>query len=174
MARLGAASPATEHVLAALPPSVQGVGVGGLAHPLWAGLAMGGLALGLLGLWMGTLVLAARWRTRFAFAQGLVLVTWPCWPALLALPLALAAGPEAPVSPSMCGLLLLGGGGFACLYVTGRVLYDYWTVTDLPGPAVLLLGTLSPAAVTGAVALLLTTWGDVSVLFLWRLATLTS
>jgi len=174
VARLAAQLPGTERVLAVFPSPLRTMGAGGVEHPVMAGVVIGGLALGALGLWMGALVLAARWESRFSFAQGLVLVTWPCWPALLALPLALAAGPDAPVSPALFALLLLGGGSIACLYVTGRVLYDYWTVTDLSGSTVLLLSLLSPAALVGALVLLLTTWYDVSVPFLWHLATLTS
>ena len=173
-ARLAAAQPVTERVLAALPPPVQVVLAGGIEHPITVGVVIGGLALGLLGLWMGALVLVARWGTRFSFAQGLVLVVWPCWPVLPALPVALAAGPEAPISPSLFALLLLGGGLLACFYVTARVLYDYWAITDLPGSTVLLLGVLSPLALGSALVLFLTTWYDVSAAFLWRLATLTS
>ena len=173
-ARLAAQQPVTEHVLTALPPPVQTVLAGGVEHPVMAGVVIGGLALSVLGLWMGALVLAARWQSRFSFAQGLVLVTWPCWPTLLILPIALAAGPDAPVSPSLFALLLLGGSLIACLYVTGRVLYDYGAITDLPTSTVLLLSTLSPAALVGAIVLLLTTWYDVSLPFLWHLATLTS
>ncbi len=172
-ARLAAAQPVTERVLATLPPPVQVVLAGGIEHPIMAGVVIGGLALGLLGLWMGALVLAAQWRTRFSFAQGLVLVTWPCWPALVVLPLALAAGPGAPISPSLFALLLLRGGPLACLYVTARVLYDYWAISDLPGSTVLLLGALSPFALGSTLVLFLTTWYDVSILFLWHLATQT-
>lgn len=174
IAHLAAQRPGSERVLAPLPRPVQAVLAGGVEHPIMAGVVVGGLALGGLGLWMGALVLAARWQSRFSFAQGLVLVTWPCWPVLLALPLALAAGPDAPVSPSLFALLLLGGGPLACLYVTGRVLYDYWAITDLSGSTVLLLALLSPAALIGAFKLLLTTWYDVSFPFLWHLVTLAS
>ncbi len=165
---------ATEHVLAALPPPVQGVLSSGIAQPAWAGLMLGGLALVLLGIWGGTLVLMARWRSSFALAQGLALVAWPCWPALLALPLALAAGPTAPLSPSLLGLLLLGGSPLACAYVSGRVLYDYWVVTDLSGKTVLLLGLFSPLALAAAGGLVLALGYGVSFAFLWDLATLTS
>lgn len=164
---------ATEHVLAALPPPVQGVLSSGIAQPAWAGLMLGGLALVLLGIWGGTLVLMARWRSSFALAQGLVLVAWPCWPALLALPLALAAGPTAPLSPSLLGLLLLGGCPLACAYVSGRVLYDYWVVTDLSGATVLLLGLFSPLGLAAAGGLALAMGAGVSFSFLWELATLT-
>ena len=173
-ARLAALAPATAHVLAALPAYMQSVLGGAVERPLVAGGLLGSCALGVLLIWMGALVLVARRRSRFSFSQGLVLVVWPCWPVLLAVPPALAAGPEAPLAPSLFGLVLVGGGGLALVYGTGRILYDYWAVTDLSGGAVLLLGLLSPTALVGALVLLLTTWYDVSVPFLWHLATLTS
>jgi len=173
-ARLAAAQPAIGRVLAPLPRTAQVAVAGGIEHPVWAGVTIGGLVLGGLGLWVGTLVLVARWWTRFSLAQGLVLVTWPCWPALLALPLALAVGPDAPLSPPRFALLLLGGGGLALLYVTGRVLFDYWSVTDLPAWILLPLSALSPLALVSAPLLVLAVRYDVSFAFLWRLATLTS
>ena len=170
---LAATEPETEHVLGALPPPVQTLLARGIEHPITAGVTIGGLVLSLLGVWMGTLVLATRLQTQLSLAQGLVLVTWPCWPTLLALPLALAAGPDAPLSPFWLTVLLLIGGGLAFLYMTGRVLYDYWVITDLPAPIVLLLGALSPFALISATVLVLTAWYDVSIVFLWHLATQT-
>ncbi len=172
-ARLAAAQPATDRVVAALPRTTQVVVAGGLEHPVWAGVTIGGLVLGGLGLWVGALVLVAQWWTRFSLAQGLVLVTWPCWPALMALPLALAAGPDAPLSPPRFALLLLGGGSLLPIYVTGRVLFDYWSVTDLPAGLLLPLSALSPLALVSATILVLAVRHDVSFAFLWHLATLT-
>jgi hypothetical protein len=146
---------------------------GGIEHPVWMGVAVGGTALGLLGLWMGALVLAARLQTRLSLAQGLVLVTWPCWPALPALPLALAAGPDAPLSLFRLAVLLLIGGGLALLYTTGRVLFDYWSITGVPGWVLVPLSLLSPLALVSATVLVLAMRYGVSFAFLWHLATLT-
>ncbi|MFB6278007.1 MAG: hypothetical protein ABEK75_00720 [Salinibacter sp.] len=173
-ARLAASQPGTAHVLAALPSALQPVLAGGLEHPLVAGAVLGGGALVLLLVWIGALVLVARRRTWFSFAQGLVLVVWPCWPALLGLPIALAAGSDSPLTPSLVGLVLVGGGGLALAYVTGRVLYDYWVVTDLSGATALLLGLLSPLVLFGTALLGLALRYDLSFAYLWHLATLTS
>jgi hypothetical protein len=173
-ARLAASEPVTAHLLAALPSDVQSVLARGLEHPLMAGGVIGSLALGLLLVWMGALVLAARRKARFSFAQGLALVVWPCWPALVVLPIALAAGPDSPLTPSLFLFLLLGGGGLALVYVTGRVLYDYWAVTDLSGASVFLLGLLSPFVLFGTAVLVLALRHDLSFTYLWHLATLTS
>ena len=173
VARQGAAHPGTDRVLAALPHAVRGAVAGGIDHPVWMGVAVGGTALGLLGLWMGALVLAARLQTRLSLAQGLVLVTWPCWPALPALPLALAAGPDAPLSLFRLAVLLLIGGGLALLYTTGRVLFDYWSITGVPGWVLIPLSLLSPLALVSATVLVLAMRYGVSFAFLWHLATLT-
>lgn len=173
-ADLAASQPGTAHVLAALPSDLQSVLTGGLEYPIAAGGILGSLALGLLLIWMGALVLVARRRTWFSFAQGLVLVIWPCWPVLLVLPIALAAGPGSPLTPSLFGLLLVGGGGLTLVYITGRVLYDYWAVTDLSRATVFLLGLLSPLVLFGAALLVLALRYNLSFAYLWHLVTLTS
>ena len=173
VARQGAAHPGTDRVLAALPHALQGAVAGGIEHPAWMGVAVGGTALGLLGLWMGAFVLAARGWTRLSGAQGLVLIVWPSWPALLILPIALATGPDAPVSPSLSALLLLGGGGLALVYETRRVLFDYWSITGVPGWVLVPLSLLSPLALVSATVLVLAMRYGVSFAFLWHLATLT-
>lgn len=173
-ARLAASAPVTGHVLAALPAPVQRVLAGAVEHPLVAGGLLGSGVLALLVVWMIVLVLVARRRSWFSFSQGLVLVVWPCWPVLLAVPPALATGAEAPLTPSLFGLVLLGGGGLALVYGTGRVLYDYWAVTDLSGGTVLLLGLLSPLALSAMAVLVLAMRDDISFVYLWHLATLTS
>lgn len=172
-ARLAASQPGTAHVLAALPSEVQPILAAGIEHPRTAGIIVGGGALALLLFWMGALVLVARRWARFSLAQGLVLVVWPCWPALVALPMALAAGPDSPLTPSLFLALLLGGGGFTLVYVTGRVLYDYWAVTDLPGWMLIPLSVLSPLVLTTAILLILALRYDVSFMYLWHLVTLT-
>ncbi|PSR00300.1 MAG: hypothetical protein BRD51_00640 [Bacteroidetes bacterium SW_11_64_17] len=172
-ARLAALQPGTEHMLAALPSDLQSVLATGIEHPRTAGLIVGGGGLALLLLWMGALVLVARRRTWFSVAQGLVLVVWPCWPALVGLPIALAAGPDSPLTPSLFLFLLLGGGGLMLVYVTGRVLYDYWAVTDLSRVTVFFLGLLSPLVLLGTALLILALRYDLSFAYFWRLATLT-
>ena len=165
-ARLAATAPATEHVLTALPQGLRFLLAGGLEHPLTAGLLIGGIVLGLLLVWILSLVLTARGWTRFSVSQGLALVVWPCWPALLVLPLALTAGPDAPIRPALFGLLLLGGSPLLLVYVTSRVLFDYWTVTDLPAWTLFPLTLLSPLALTTAIGLVYSLRHDLSLRFL--------
>ena len=172
MARLATAQPETERVLAALPRVVGMALAPGVEHPTLAGVAVGGGALVLLLLWTGAGVAMARLGTRFTVAQGLMLVTWPCWPVLLAPPVALAAGPNAPLSPSLSTLVLLGGGTLVLLSVTLRVLFDYWRVTDAPAWTLLPLAALSPLALVGASLLVAAQYG-VSFSLLWRLAVYT-
>ncbi|WP_263819107.1 hypothetical protein [Salinibacter sp.] len=172
MAQLAAAQPETERVLAALP-QVVGTALGpGLEHPTLAGVAVGGGTLVLLLLWTGSGVTMARLGTRFSMAQGLMLVTWPCWPVLLAPPIALATGPGAPLSPSLFALVLLGGGTLVLLSVTLRVLFDYWRVTDAPAWTLLPFVALSPLVLVGASLLVAARYG-VSLSVLWRLAVYT-
>ena len=172
MAQLAAAQPETERVLAALPRVVGTALVPGLEHPALAGLAVGGGALALLLLWTGAGVAMARLGTRFSMAQGLMVVTWPCWPILLAPPIALATGSGAPLSPSLFALVLLGGSTLVLLSVTLRVLFDYWRVTDAPAWTLFPLAALSPLALVGASLLVAAQYG-VSLSVLWRLAVYT-
>lgn len=172
-ARIAASQPSTERVLRALPNGLQTLVAEGIQNPTAAGFLIGASFLGLLGIWTGALVLSARQRTRFTLSQGIMLVVWPCWPVLLALPVALAAGPQSPISPSIFALLLLGGSVLTVAYFTVRVLLDYQAVTNLPWLNVLPLAVLSPLGVVGTGVLLLTLRYDVPVILLWRLATLT-
>lgn len=172
-AQLAASQPGTDRLIEALPRHIGRVVARGIEHPTTTGLLIGGGVLGLLLLWMIALVLGARWWTRFSFAQGLVLVVWPCWPVLLALPIALIAESGALVSPSVFGLMLLGGGGLTIVSVTGRVLFDYWSVTGLPGLALLPLSILSPFVLTTAAVALLVWHYEVPLRFLWHLVTQT-
>jgi len=167
-AQLAAAHPDTMHVLAALPRSLRAVLAQGIEHPALAGLVGGTGSLGVLLLWMGALVLAARLETRVSLAQGLVLVTWPCWPVLGALPIALATGPGAPLSPHLFAFIALGGGALALVSVSLRVLFDFWRTTEAPTWTLPPLFALSPLALTGIVLLVAIQTG-VPFRFLWHL-----
>lgn len=173
-AQLAATAPIAEHVLSTLPRGVQFAGAGSLEHPLTASLLIAGTVLTLLTVWTVVLVLMAQWWVDFSGAQGLTVVVWPCWPALLALPLVLAAGPDAPITPSLFGLLLLGGAPALLIYVTGRVLSDYWRVVELPVWVLLPLILLSPPVLLTATVLTYALRHDLSFPFLWHLVTLTS
>jgi hypothetical protein len=171
-AQLASAHPDTMHLLAALPRSLQAVLAQGIEHPALAGLVAGGGGLGILCLWMGGLVLAARLDTQFSLAQGVVLVTWPCWPVLVALPVALATGPEAPLSSRLSALVVLGGSTVALVSVSLRVLHDFWRTTEAPAWTLLPLFALSPLALTG-IGLLVAAQAGVPFRFLWHLVVYT-
>jgi hypothetical protein len=144
-------------VLAAVPSGLRTVLAGGIERPVVTGIIVGGVVLGLLLIWMTALVAVARRWTRFSPAQGLMLLAWPCWPALVALPVALAAAPDSLLSPSLLALFLLIGGGSSLVYFTARVLFDYWIVTGLPEFVVVLLGVPGPL-ILGAGTLLVVAW----------------
>lgn len=172
-ARLAAPQPAAERVLSAVPPELTSVLATALEHPIATGIVVAGGVLGLLVVWMGALILVARRWSRLSIPQGLVLVTWPCWPALLALPLALAAAPDSVLSPSRFGLLLLAGSLLTLISHTARVLVDYHTITRLPGWLVAGLSLLSPLFVLMAFLFVLVEQYEVPIQLVWRLATLT-
>lgn len=172
-ARLAALQPSTERVLAAVPSGLRTVLAGGIEHPAAAGILAGVLVLGLLLIWMTALVVVARRWTRFSVAQGLMLLVWPCWPVLVALPVALVTASGALLSPSFFMLFLLFGGGVTLLYFTVRVLLDYRVVTGVPWPAVAMLGVPSPLVLGGGSLGVLTWLYGVPLQFLWHLITRT-
>jgi len=118
------------------------------------------------------LMAAAHRHSSISLPQLLAVVAWPCWPLLLAPPLALATGPEAPLSPSLFGVGLLVGGPLLGVVVAGRVLYDYWAITHVPAWGLPILFLLSPPVVGLGSLLVYAAHHTVSIPFLWRLATL--
>lgn len=172
-ARLAASRPVIEHVLAAMPSDIGAVLGLGIEHPTVTGLAVGATALAIILGWMLVLLLVARRWTRFTLSQGLLLVVWPIWPTLVALPATLAATQASPIRLSYFALFLLVGSFLWIVSYTLRVLGDYQAVTNVPWPVVMLLGSLSPLVLTGVGVLFLEMRFDVPFLLLWRLATLT-
>jgi hypothetical protein len=170
-ASMAAPQPATGFVVEALPPPLQSPLGWGLAHPLVAGAAVGGVGLLLLVGWGGLLVLAAQPTGRFTAAQGLMLVTWPCWPAMVGMIVGLVAATRPPVSTGLLGLTLFVGGVLTTTVVTFRVLRDYGLVSGLPLPWVLLLLLPSPLSVMLITTGALVTVYDLPVALLWDLAT---
>lgn len=172
-ARLAATRPVTERVVAALPADLASVVVRGIEQPALAGIAVATLTAVIVLVWMVALVGTARRWSRFSVAQGLLIVVWPSWPALAALPVALATTPDSIFTPSLLALYLLAGTLSSILYYTIRVLGDYRAVTNVPWPALLPLAGLSPLTILGVALLVLAARHDVSLLFLWDLATKT-
>lgn len=171
-ARLAASRPVTERVLAAMPSDIGAVLGLGIEHPTATGITVGSTVLAMILGWMLVLLVARRW-TRFSLSQGLLMVVWPTWPALVALPVTLAATQASPIPPSYFALFLLLGGLLWIVYYTLRVLGDYQAVTNVPWPVAIFVGSLSPLAVAGMGVFFLGMRFDVQFLLLWRLATLT-
>jgi len=173
VADIAGPQPATGLVVEALPIPLQSPVALGLTHPLAAGLAVGGLSILLLGGWALLLTLAARTEGPFSAAQALMLVTWPCWPAVLGMIVALVAATQPPISAGLLGLSLLTGGALTIGAVTVRVLRDYWLVSGVALPWALLLIVPSPLSITLLGLGLLVGIYDLPVSLLWHLATRT-
>ncbi|PSQ96544.1 MAG: hypothetical protein BRD55_06185 [Bacteroidetes bacterium SW_9_63_38] len=172
-ARISAPQPETALILEVLPPGLRAVVGTGLTHPSLTGLFAGGLIVLLLLVWNALLVLTAQLNGSFSLAQGLMLVTWPSWPALAGVPIALVAAVHPPVSTGLLGLVLLIGGGGALLAVTTRVLRDYWMVSGISLGWTLLMLLPSPLSLTLLGLVLLATTYDLPISLLWHLATRT-
>ncbi len=164
------AQPSTVFILEALPSDLQKPLANGLTAPAMAGLVVGTISFLLLSVWMGFLILAARTKSSFSALQGLMLVVWPCWPALVGMLLALIAATAPPVAADDLGLLLLAGGVGTLATVTSRVLLDYKAVSGLSWARVLPLVLPSPLVLVlgGMVALILSY--DLPLSLLWQLA----
>ena len=172
-AQIAASQPETALILEALPSDLRAAIATGFNHPTLTGLTVGTLTVLLTLVWNGLLVLTAQLEGSFSMAQGLMLITWPCWPALLGMLIALVATIQPPVSSGWLGLLLLIGGGGTLLAVTIRVLRDFWHISGVSLPWVFLLLLTSPMALTLFGLILLTTAYDLPVSLLWHLATRT-
>ena len=172
-AQIAAPQPETALLLEALPSGLRTALATGLTHPSLSGLFVGLLTVLLMLVWNALLVLTAQLEGAFTMAQGLMLVTWPCWPALVGMLIALVAAIQPPVSTGWLGLLLLIGGSGALLAVTARVLRDYWIVSGVSWPWVLLLLLPSPLALTFVGLSGLVTVYDLPVSLLWHLTTRT-
>jgi hypothetical protein len=171
LARLAAAAPTTEHVLATLPDALGAPLATGVVHPTLAG-AVGGGLVGLLFLgWALVLALTARSASPFSLSQALMLVVWPGWPVLPGMIVALVAATAPPASPSLLAALLVGGGLLASLGVVGRVLHDYQAVTDVSLPVTIALSLPSPPVLAGLVLSALAAQYRVPLTLLWHLLT---
>ena len=171
--RIAALQPITEHVLAALPSLLRSLAAGGIAHPTLAGVVIGGSTFGLLGGWALAFVLAARSETSFSLGQGLMLVTWPCWPALAGMVLALIATTDPPFSPLVLGAVFVGGGLTTIVAVTARVLRDFWAVSPVSPALFIQLTITSPLVLVLLAAAAVLARHDVPLALLWHLLTRT-
>lgn len=169
LARAAASQPLTEQLLDALPPVIQTVVATGILHPSLSGVVIGGLSILVLGTWILLLVLVARTASRFSVAQGLMLVVWPCWPALLAMILGLLATSKPPFSTKLLAGLVLAGGLGVTLLTTLRVLRDYSRVTKLPLPVIPILFLPSPFVLVSAALAYLVVQYEPPLTLLWHL-----
>lgn len=172
-ARVAGEQPATELVVAALPSLLRTAASSVLAEPVLLGTLLGGGFLLLLGSWTTILVLVGRFIGSLSVAQALMVVVWPCWPILIGMVLALVAATAPPLSYGSLGLLLLGGGFVAAATITARVLRDFRRVSNLPVPLVSLLALPSPLVLLLLAGLYLIAHYDLSMTFLWHLASRT-
>jgi hypothetical protein len=173
VARMAAPPAATGFVVEALPPAVATPLASGLSHPAGAGAVVGSLAVGLLAGWALLLVGVARSEGPFTVAQGLMLVTWPCWPAVLGMLIALVAAIDPPFSPALLGAILVGGGLATSLAATARVLRDFWRVSGVDTPWMVLLSLLNPLVVGTAFLVVVGLEYDLPLQLLWHLLTRT-
>jgi len=172
-ARMAAVQPVTGPVVEALPTDVAAPLAGALSQPAVAGGIVGGLTVALLGGWALLLVAVARLDGPFTVAQGLMLVTWPCWPAVLGMVVALVAATDPPVSPGSLGLVLLVGGLLTTLVATARVLHDFRRVSKMDVPWIAALTLPSPLVVLGGLVTVATLEYDLPLRLLWHLLTRT-
>lgn len=172
-ARVAADQSATGLLVEALPAALRPPLAAGLGRPVLAGLVVGGVAVLLLLGWALLLVLVARLERPFSVAQGVMLVTWPCWPAVLGMMIALVAATNPPIPTGLLGLVLLLGGLGTTVAVSARVLRDYWAVSRVELPWVVVLTLPSPLVVLAALLTGLLLEYDVPFRLLWHLATRT-
>lgn len=142
--------PAVTLVLEAMPPVLAKALGGWVEHPLAAGGLVVAPLLGASALWCGLLLGVAQHYGRFSIGQTLMLIAWPCWPAILGLLVALALPGDA--SPPVTLVSLALGAGTALPFLLLRILRDYASVTAVPFPLVLVMGALSPLGILVAAA----------------------
>lgn len=172
-ARLAAPQVETGLFVEALPSALQSPLGAALAHPAATGLVVGGGSAALLLGWALLLVGVARLERPFTAVQGILLVTWPCWPALLGMMIALVAATDPPASPGVLGLVLLVGGLATTAAVSARVLRDFWAVSRVELPWVLVLTLPSPLVLLGVAATIGILEYEVPLRLLWHLLTRT-
>ena len=172
-ARVAAAQTGTGLFVEALPRALQAPLATALAQPVAAGVVVGAGTVALLLGWGLLLTAVARLERPFTVAQGVMLVTWPCWPAVLGMMVALMAATDPPVAPGLLGLVLLLGGVATTVAVSARVLRDFGAVSEVDRPWLLVLALPSPLALLGVAATVLIFEYDVPLRLLWHLLTRT-
>ena len=161
--------PETGAVLDVLPEQTAAALDLALAHPSWVGAGIGALGLVVLIGWSLLLVLAAREWERLRIDQALMLVSWPCWPAVPLMVASLVAvaqpaGEATGVLAIVCAAAVAVSGT-----IVVRVLRDFASVTGVPGGIAGVLALLSPPSLTVAAVLLIGWRAGISLSTLWHL-----
>ncbi|MFB6250025.1 MAG: hypothetical protein ABEL97_15825 [Salinibacter sp.] len=172
-ARLAADRAATGLFVEALPRALRSPLAAALTQPATAGIVFGGGSAALLLGWGLLLVGVGRLEGRFTAAQGVMLVTWPCWPAVPGMMVALVAATDPPVAPGLLGLGLFVGGLATTTAVSVRVLRDFWAVSGVERPWIAVLTLPSPLVLLGVVTTVLILEYEVPLRLLWHLLTRT-
>lgn len=172
-ARIVVEQPTTELVVAALPVLLRTALSSVLSEPVVAGILTGGGFLVLLGGWTALLVLVGRLNGSLSLPQALMVVIWPCWPVILGMILVLVAATAPPFSYGSLALLLGAGAAVTAVAITVRVLRDFRRVSALPTPLVSLLALPSPLFLLLLATLYLVAHYNLSISFLWHLASQT-
>jgi hypothetical protein len=161
--------PKTGAVLDVLPEQAAAALDLALAHPSWVGVGIGALGLVVLIGWSLLLVLAAREWERLRIDQALMLVTWPCWPAVpLMIASLVAVAQPAGEATGILGIVCAAAVAVSGMIVV-RVLRDFATVTGVPGGIAAVLALLSPPSLTVAAVLLVGWRAGISLSTLWHL-----
>lgn len=172
-AQIAVERPVTGHIVEALPAALQTPLSLGLTHPTLTGLVVGGATVVLLLGWAAFFTVIARLQGHFTMSQALMLVTWPCWPAIPGLGIALVAATRPPVPTGILGLTLLLGGIVAIIGISVRVLRDFRSVSRLAAPWIFLLALLSPLTLCSLLLVGLVVEYDLPLSLLWHLLTRT-
>jgi hypothetical protein len=141
----------TEHVVMALGPEL-GAGLDALIQrPVVAGSVVAGGVAVLLLLWAIVIGVVVRQWASLRADQVLMLVVWPCWPALLWMGAALVTASSGGTTQA-AGLLALLSGAMA-ITATVRVVRDVRAVARIPVGVTLPLPLASPAMILFVIAL---------------------
>jgi hypothetical protein len=140
----------TEHVVMAIGP---GIGAGlneAIQRPVVAGAFVAACVVALLLFWAITIGMAVRPWVSLRADQVVMLVVWPCWPALLWMGASLVTASSGGAAKAAGVLALLSG--LTAITATVRGLRDVYAVGRLPLGVTLLLALASPAAVLFMIA----------------------
>ncbi|HHP7237436.1 hypothetical protein [Longibacter sp.] len=121
-----------------------------ITAPVTTGALTAGLVVALLLVWSIVIGLTVRSWAVLRSDQVLMLVAWPCWPALVWMGVALVTiSTETAGNPEAAGLLAAFS-VLTAILSTVRVLRDVKAVTQMPAAVATLLALFSPAAVIAA------------------------